>query len=1105
MRRRSPAAWLPWLLGILSILVLWMLSQETLAVHNSPQFVIIMIGLIAFVVNVEVPLHGDAMSLGYAAGLLVYLTLDTSQPFPALLVIALGGLLGGLLRAWWRVREQYGSILHFDRSLIELPLMASSQLVISLATGDLFYRLAGGTLPLQHIPLSAAFPLAMLIISSVTVYIVLYGLSLWWRDLNIRTIFLQNRLTIALALFGPIPFVIAAALIQWASIGGFAVLVAALVLMAIGATALGRGQLKFREQFLELQSLSAINYTMRTYLDLNTLNDTIYLQVATLLNIDNFTLALFDLSRKLVTFSLVVEDGERISVPSRVPGKHLIDYVIETRAPLMLAKPAEKARSMGLIAPQGKPTAWLGVPLLAPDRALGCIAISVDDPYRKFVEHDQRLLTTIASQASIAIENAQLYYQVQRRAAQLTRLNKLSAQLSGTLDPQAVLDMVAKSASSVANAMGAAVFMWRDDTHSSMVLVRSSGLNSQFTSEAPTPLWAGQGTQPILVGNAATDQQARKISDVMLRHNIHAWIEIPISHGENYLGVLGIYYQEARQFSSDEIELLKTFGNQAALSISNSRLYRQTDEALERRIQQLSALATINKELSSMLSSGNVFYLVLDRAIEATKSSHGVLLLNDSLAQKPVVVASRGEGNLNLDNIMDRRVVGDSYNMGKPSVSRNIAATDGVISQLGVPIVRNTDVLGVIMLVSQSAIAYPPDEISFVSQLGTQATIAMDNARLFEWIKESRNRLQVILDSMQEAVIMFELDGSVALANPRVQALLGLDPTAIHMQSVTALLDQDHLDFATCLGFDRASLQALFEMLSTGTWQSNDRFSYRLEQPRIAFIDRTIAPVSDQSGKIIGLLMVFADATEERELALAREDLSRMIVHDLRSPLTAINASMKLLGEMVVPDNSLGIAISRTTEISQRALRKLLHLIDSLLDIAKMETGNVTLDIEQHPLLPISEGVRAELLPLAEELEIQVEVDITADLPPLMIDGNKIERVLLNLVDNALKFTPVGGLVQIRARREGDDLIRVEVADNGPGIPDDYKERIFDRFQQIDHLKGNRRGTGLGLTFCQLTIEAHGGSIWIEDNPGGGSIFAFTLPLEPAKAPVPAK
>jgi signal transduction histidine kinase len=205
---------------------------------------------------------------------------------------------------------------------------------------------------------------------------------------------------------------------------------------------------------------------------------------------------------------------------------------------------------------------------------------------------------------------------------------------------------------------------------------------------------------------------------------------------------------------------------------------------------------------------------------------------------------------------------------------------------------------------------------------------------------------------------------------------------------------------------------------------------------------------------------------------------------------------MKLLNEIVPPDNPIGRSVQKTTEVSQRALRKLLHLVDSLLDIAKMESGNMTLETGQFELRPIAESVRIELSPLAEELDITVDIILPDDLPPLAVDGNKIERVLLNLVDNALKFTPVDGLIQIRARCIPDNRVLVEVLDSGPGIPDDYKTRIFERFQQVDTAgKGHRRGTGLGLTFCRLTIEAHGGTIWIEDNPAGGSIFVFTLPL----------
>jgi signal transduction histidine kinase len=263
--------------------------------------------------------------------------------------------------------------------------------------------------------------------------------------------------------------------------------------------------------------------------------------------------------------------------------------------------------------------------------------------------------------------------------------------------------------------------------------------------------------------------------------------------------------------------------------------------------------------------------------------------------------------------------------------------------------------------------------------------------------------------------------------------------------------------------------------------------------------------VLDQEDQPIGVLMVFTDATEERELTQAREDLSRMIVHDLRSPLTAINTSMKLLNEMVSPDHSLGGSIQKTTEVSQRAVRKLLYLVDSLLDIAKMESGTITLETEDCSLRVLAENVRAELLPLAEELDIRIELVIANDVPSLMIDGQKIERVLLNLVDNALKFAPVGGLVQIRARRENLDRVRVEVADNGPGVSDEYKKRIFDRYQQADQRGSHRRGTGLGLTFCKLAVEAHGGNIWIEDNPGGGSVFVFTLLLSGLRQSMPLR
>ncbi|MBZ0275122.1 MAG: hypothetical protein K8I60_03190, partial [Anaerolineae bacterium] len=137
-------------------------------------------------------------------------------------------------------------------------------------------------------------------------------------------------------------------------------------------------------------------------------------------------------------------------------------------------------------------------------------------------------------------------------------------------------------------------------------------------------------------------------------------------------------------------------------------------------------------------------------------------------------------------------------------------------------------------------------------------------------------------------------------------------------------------------------------------------------------------------------------------------------------------------------------------------------------------------------------------------LEVTVTSEVTDTLPLLGIDSDKVERVLQNLVDNALKYTPAEGRVTINAYPQGAQgtpptFIRVNVTDSGPGIPDSYKIRIFDRYVQVEGRRGSRRGTGLGLTFCRMVVEAHGGHIWVEDNPGGGSIFAFTLPISTAQ------
>jgi signal transduction histidine kinase len=232
-----------------------------------------------------------------------------------------------------------------------------------------------------------------------------------------------------------------------------------------------------------------------------------------------------------------------------------------------------------------------------------------------------------------------------------------------------------------------------------------------------------------------------------------------------------------------------------------------------------------------------------------------------------------------------------------------------------------------------------------------------------------------------------------------------------------------------------------------------------------------------------------------RKLQAFQDDLSGMIVHDLRTPLTMITLSLDMLSMRARKDQ---LSERYTDHIQQAsdATKRMMAMMEDLLKIAKMEANELT------PTK--SAGDFAQLLDIrsvgyqmqAEQEGKRIAISYSA-LPLVKMDGELIGRVLDNLVSNAFKYTRAGGEVRINATVEGD-LVRAYVCDEGPGIPPEYQERIFEKFGQVKDEQGRsmRPGTGLGLTFCRLAVQAHGGKIWVESEMGKGSCFFFTLPVE---------
>ena len=223
-----------------------------------------------------------------------------------------------------------------------------------------------------------------------------------------------------------------------------------------------------------------------------------------------------------------------------------------------------------------------------------------------------------------------------------------------------------------------------------------------------------------------------------------------------------------------------------------------------------------------------------------------------------------------------------------------------------------------------------------------------------------------------------------------------------------------------------------------------------------------------------------------QELEKMRDDMRNMIVHDLRTPLTALIVGLEMVGGKGLDDSQ-----SEMMGIATDGAKTLLGMINDLLDVEKMESGGTSLHYESVAPWELVSGAISQVDALAEVQRTSLVAEVAPDLPRFDGDANKLTRTLVNLIANAIRFTRAGTVTV--AATLGPGHIRFAVRDTGSGIPAEAFERIFEKFGQVD--AGSKVGTGLGLAFCKLAVEAHGGTIAVESTPGVGSTFSFTVPL----------
>ena len=338
-------------------------------------------------------------------------------------------------------------------------------------------------------------------------------------------------------------------------------------------------------------------------------------------------------------------------------------------------------------------------------------------------------------------------------------------------------------------------------------------------------------------------------------------------------------------------------------------------------------------------------------------------------------------------------------------------------------------------------------------------------------LSDERNTLSAVLDTMADGVIVTESSGRVLLLNPAARELLNIQREPAEGSPLIELVSDNEIH--------RLVTQCQAE-------QSRQQGEAAMFYPRRQ-LSAIATPLEESSAP--GVLLTLHDLTRIRQVETSQKEFVSNVSHELRNPMAAIKAMVETLESGAWNDPKVAADFLGRM---RRDVDRINNLVNDLLELSRMESGQFAVAAEPGPLEPLALGVRGQFQAAAAAKGIVLEVDTPADLPLAMIDADQISQALVNLVENALKFTPPPGRVSITARAL-PEWIEVQVKDSGVGVAPQHLPHLFERFYKVERSRRDG-GTGLGLAIVKQSIEAHGGRIAVTSREGEGCVFTFTLP-----------
>ncbi len=737
------------------------------------------------------------------------------------------------------------------------------------------------------------------------------------------------------------------------------------------------------------------------------------------------------------------------------------------------------------------PRSAISVPLHAANQVVG--ALTLVHPQVDFFTQDHLdLLSAIAEQCGMAVRNARMYKAEQERRKLLATLNEITKKFSATLEPETVFPEILSQLERVVEFDSASILVLDQDQ---LRLVSCRGCSNPEKING----WKIQVDPENVFGRVLNDRTPLVIEDIREEPDwvmpegidpekvVRGWIG-PLIVKDRAVGVLTVDSHVNTAFSTYDADVVALFADQAATAVANTQVFTESKLRLQALEELSRAALVVNASLD--------LDVVLQQIMAQTKFSLDVeaasLCLLDEQTDELVFRAAIGKGAEEILGMRFQRgqgIAGWVVQEGRllvtmdvskePLHNRDIDQTIGFETRAlaCAPIVVHGKPIGALEAVNPVRHEFLPHEIELLMGIAALAGSAIAHAWMYAASQAAQRRYAGLFEGSIDPILISDLTGKITDANQRAQDFLGMPLSELMGRLVTSLHRSPGDDLSNPAKLRPGESSAYTCQILHEDGQETHVEVY------LKRIDIGQEPV---------LQWILRDASERMALDELRTDLTSMIFHDLRSPLGNIISSLEILqSTFSEPDETAQTVIS----IAERSSRRLSRLIDSLLDLNRLESGMAVLNKTRSSISQLVLDTIEESIPIAESKNHHLSADLFSEkIPPMSFDVDMIRRVLSNLIDNAIKYTPTGGEISVQVEKI-EDMVVVRVRDNGPGIPRREHQAIFEKFSRLRKRGKPVKGLGLGLAFCRLAVEAHGGEVWVESSVGKGSTFSFTLPV----------